>query len=460
MSLARTIIYEDLSSLQNKLAAAPALDEIDEYGYTPLIQAAIVNDAQKAQALLEAGASVDFTDLTGRTALHWASDNHNVELVALLLQHGADPNAYTLGAQPVLVMPLLRGHDRIKQLLTRHGASLAFAKDFVNAKELGHIFSLQGRVDIVTDEPAFLEVPLEGFYVEFSTALVLESLLEFRHHFKGREFQAYFAPLQVVIKAMEQANVLLQYQHYLIDKRQHQGRIQKALSIQPLLLPVCYEGHAISLVVSGRFVIRVDRGHFGRANGTVMVYEMPNKKRWSFSMAQQLMYTRLAEDFVNEGLGVHLQLSLVTTFDLSAQSSGNCAWANIEGGVFSLLLAIFYGECEDWGQSSEKAMVFYEEWMAFESHRALHFCVNSYEGSSRPRQVSKASLLAAILFQHLRSETPLGQQWSERILPILLEPDFHYILRAYLEAFPKEHPLRKNLRVLLEDYGVTEELFY
>ena len=164
-SLAKIIIYGDTGQLAQAVRYAPdQLNLIDEYGYTPLIQAAIVNDAAKAEVLLAAGAEVDMPDLTGRTALFWAADNQNLELCKLLLEHHANPNAYSAGGQPILVMPMMKGAREVTDLLKQHGSKLHFAQDFLNAKLMGHSFELEGRIDIVDTNNTFIEVELEGFY--------------------------------------------------------------------------------------------------------------------------------------------------------------------------------------------------------------------------------------------------------------------------------------------------------
>ena len=103
MSLSKKIIYGTDQELKEFLKTEPELDVIDEYGYTPLIQTAIINSASKAQILLDAGAKINFPDLTGRTALFWAADNNNLELCKLCLNNYADPNTYSSGGQPTLV---------------------------------------------------------------------------------------------------------------------------------------------------------------------------------------------------------------------------------------------------------------------------------------------------------------------------------------------------------------------
>src|SRR6056297_1361446 len=141
-SLADTIIYDDAVAVARALDAGADIFETDEYGFNPLVQAAICQKNDIAKLLISRGAKIDMPDLTGRTALHWASDNHDMELCKLLLQNNANPNSYNLSAQPVLVYPLLRGQQDLKRLLYRHGANLAFAQDYINSKLLGHRFSL------------------------------------------------------------------------------------------------------------------------------------------------------------------------------------------------------------------------------------------------------------------------------------------------------------------------------
>lgn len=176
-TLAKQIIFGSINDVALYLKRDDCvLNQIDEYGYTPLIQTAIVNSVPKAKLILEAGADVDFSDLSGRTALHWAADNNNAELVKLLLEHRANPNAFTRAGQPVLAISVLRNQDAIKKLLYQYGADLNFAQDFINAKLLGHRFELEGRADIVNNIGTFIEVEFEGFYLEFSLEIVAESL--------------------------------------------------------------------------------------------------------------------------------------------------------------------------------------------------------------------------------------------------------------------------------------------
>ena len=93
MSLSDQIIYGTPGTVADALSHIRDLDYLDDFGYTPLIQTAIVNNTEMAKLVLGSGADPNFADLTGRSALHWAVDNDNHDLVKLLLESGANANA-------------------------------------------------------------------------------------------------------------------------------------------------------------------------------------------------------------------------------------------------------------------------------------------------------------------------------------------------------------------------------
>ena len=81
MSLSDDIIHHQPINIEQHLAQGELLDDIDEYGFTPLIECAIVGNITAAEQLLEKKVEVDKPDVSGRTALHWAADNNNEALV-------------------------------------------------------------------------------------------------------------------------------------------------------------------------------------------------------------------------------------------------------------------------------------------------------------------------------------------------------------------------------------------
>lgn len=466
MSLSKQIIYGSLKEVAQAIRAGAPLNEVDEYGYTPLIQTAIMDDPEKAKLLLESGADIDFRDLTGRSALHWTADNRNIEFSKLLLEHKADPNAYTRAGQPVLVMPVLRQQDNIKQLLYQYGGNLDFAQDFINAKLLGHRFELEGRVDIVDTHNTFIEMEFEGFYLEFNLAIAASSLIDFCRNFGGKHLRPYFPKFQKIIESLHTAAELSKYQHYLIKVEKYEQPINNLLKQVPLVLPIASDGHAISLIQYKNLLVRCDRGEYGRNHGTVIIYKMKDPRRLDKALIKNLLYMRQDQHFINEGLPERLELQPVITLPLSVQLSGNCSWANVEAVIpalmFLFLLEDKNSEPSDIERCKVKALQIYEEWIKWDKNRALHFCIESfYHASSPARKATKAATLAAILFQRCNYDDVLDRQKAEKILSILTLPEYVYILKSYVTVFAqdKNNERFQNLANFLDEMGFKVEKF-
>lgn len=457
MSLAKTIIFKTDQDVVNALYRSPDLkiDEIDEYGFTPLIQTAIVNSISKAKIILNAKANVNFQDLTGRTALHWASENGNYQLCQLLIEYGANPNAYTYAGQPILAMPLLRKNNKIVNLLIDAGGNLDFAQDFINAKVLGHRFELQGRVDIVNTENTFIEVELEGFYLEFSLEILINSLTEFHKNFGGKHLRKYFTHLDKIISALQVASELIKYQHYLTDIKDYDKRINHLLRAEPLVLPIAFDGHAISLIKFSEMLIRCDRGEFGRKNGAVIFYDV-TQQAITTSFCKNLLYKRQSKEFINDGLINYLGLDPKFQLPISLQIAGNCSWANIEAIIPALMFLFLLEEqgIKSIESSAQEALIFYNDWVEWDKERSIYFCAKSFYEASPARKASKAALLAAIFFQACDYENNLDPQKANKIMEILTIPEYEYILKAYYTVFSKDQKNvnLKNMLNFLDDY--------
>ena len=230
MSLANSIIYGGEDQVKSALFAGADVNEIDEYGFRPLIETAIANKLSLAKLLLEHGAQIDQEDSTGRTALHWAVENNNIDLCELLLSRGANANHYTKASQPVLVNPILRGQTKLKNLLYHYKADLNFALDFINTKLLGHRFELIGQVDIVNPKGKFIELDFEGFFLEFTLGIILQSLERYRNNFGARHLRKYFNYTKYLSEAFSTANQLIKYQQYLLNLDHYSLQIEKLLS--------------------------------------------------------------------------------------------------------------------------------------------------------------------------------------------------------------------------------------
>jgi|ERR1043165_5314653 hypothetical protein len=463
-SLTQEILFGTLEGVEYFLQAGVDIEAIDEYGFSPLIEAAIANKVEVAALLLEYGADANNADVTGRTALHWAVDNHNIELCELLLANKADANAYTTSGQPILVYPLLRQQVELKKLLYRYGAKLSFAQDFIQAKLLGHRYELIGQVDLVNAAGRFIEINYEGFFLEFTLDVILNSLRRYRNNFSSRHLRSYFENLQKLIAAFANAQALLKYQRYTLNIKDHAHSIDALLDQELLLLPLAYEGHAIALIKYKNWLIRCDRGENSHREGSIVIYECQRPCAWNKEFCKQLIYQRQSRAFLTRGIHRYLGLITIANLPIQGQIIGNCSWANIEASILAILFVL--SAVNSKGQlvsRSEKylkqASLFFHDWQTWDKDRALEECIQGFYYSNKARGATKATILAAILFQKIAYNFNDLKQ-AEAILKILTLTEYNYLLKSYLKVYWQLNKTAqgKDFINLLDACGVSQDL--
>jgi hypothetical protein len=454
LSLANAILEKNIAVVQQYISMQTPLNRLDEYGYTPLMEAAIVDDVTMAQLLLSAGAEVNQQDLAGGTALHWAVENNNEQLCQLLLAAGANPNLYTTASESVLVKPLLRGQRSLMHLLREHGASLNFAKDFINTKLLGHRFDLTGQVDIVDPEGRFTEVDLEGFFLEFSLDVIRASLEDFCHNYAAKHWQEQFVCVEQVIQALARASELIHLQHYQIDASQHVARIRRLLNHELVIVPIGYQGHAICLVKYKDYLTVCNRRRVNSFADHLVIGRMQYPERFDLDLVQRCIYEKNSALFIESQLPQWLGLKPESRLMLKRQISGNCSWANIEAAV---PVSLFYlchpdGRWPSIVPRTAPAVQFYRQWCDWDKDRALGFCLQRFERASPAVKASIAALLAALLFQRCGAEFQKDLKRARRIVKVLRTPEYEYVLQNYIQIYQHYQPTQagKNFMHLLE----------
>jgi len=457
-SLADAIIEEDVESVQAMLQYGADVNQIDEYGFTPLIEAAIADNTKIASLLIQYRASTNEPDMLGGTALHWAAENNNVNLCKLLLENRADPNAYNLSGQPVLVMPLLRQHQEIKKLLMSYKAELVFAQDFINTKMLGHMFELVGTANIVDPKNAFVEVDFEGFFLEVSLGMIADSLSQFINHFAARKLRRYVPMMEVIINAINRAAQLIKYQQYRVNVEKHQTVIQNLIQQEPLIIPVGYEGHAITFIKLGNLLIKCDRREDSRMYDNIMIYRSNRPSYLNNKFIQDLIYEKQSDEFINQQLQDILELEPVTELKITAQISGNCSWANVEACIPAIFFLLF-GQAPDFEDNVTRyknlALNLFTQWREWNKDRSLQFCIQNFQQADRIRKACKAEILAAILFQCCSSGSPIDNERAETIIAAIAIPEYEYVLRNYIRSYCYEDQSEEgqNFLRMLRNYG-------
>ncbi len=459
MTIARDIINHKMPEFDLYLREGESLDDIDEYGFTPLIECAITRQPEIAKALISRKVNINKTDVAGRTALHWAIDNNDVEMTRLLLEHGADANAYTRNGLSALVYPVLRGQNPLKQVLYAHGAKLDFAQDFIQGKLIGHRFELQGDVDIVTAQGQFIELDYEGFILEFTVAIIRDSLKRFTASFSSRHLRQQLPLYHTIIDAFSTAEQLLHYQQLPHLEAQHEQHIQRLLSNSSMLiLPAASRGHAMCFIRYKQWWAKIDRGENSLKEGSVNIYRITRPEEINMEFITDFLYKKQSRRYFHQIINQQLGLLPMAQLPISSQIAGNCSWANIQAAVpVAYVLQQMQPNAEF---NPEEALTLYHEWVEWDKDRALDECIQRFYQANPQRQASIIAILGGILFQACNYKYVAHVGRAEKILKLLTLPDYYYVLQSYLEEYCIKRLTAKgnNLLKLLDDCGVNPNI--
>ena len=439
MTLAQSIIDRNSALVHRYIEAGADVNAIDEYGFTPLIEASVVNDIEIAKILIENGADPKLKDSVGGTPLHWAVENHNLDLCRLFLDHGADPNAYNNSSEPILVKAILREKKDLKELLYHYGAKTRFALDYIHVKLLGHRYDLRGTVDIADCDGNFTELNYEGFFLEFSLNLARRSLQHYINHFSARHNEIDFPIYKAVIHALKAAAELMKYQQYQVDISQHSERIDALLNRVVQIIPVNFQGHAITLIRYNNILVRCDRRKYKQAMNGITFYEIKNTKACTPALFKFLMYERKGQDFIEKDLTKKLGLELVARMMIEPQVTGNCSWANVVAcvpAIFGLLMPGGLGDVQGGViDYQHPAIRLYREWQAWDRRQSLDYCIEAFKNADASRKASMATVIGSVLFQRFHHSDLLQMERAKELYMLLKSGPHDYVIDHYLDHY-------------------------
>ena len=436
ISIANAILNKRLDLVQQYINYGGNLDEFDEYGFTPLIEAAISDDIEIAKLLLQYGAKATQEDMVGGTALHWAVQNNNIEFVKLLLENSADPNAHTQSGEMPLIKPLLRRQHPLRRTLIAAGADEIFTRDFINLKLLGHRFALRGHVDILTPEDKLAEVNLEGFVPEFSLGVFIDSLHDYILNFAARHQRFHFKELKILKQMMVNAQDLIVYQDYLMDRNKYQREIRESLNTDKLILPVNSEGHLLCLIRYENYLVICDRRREDEFLNGIMIFRMRNPIEFNVKLCEFLLYEKKPLDYIYKRLPQILKLEEVSRMMIEPQMSGNCSWANIEACLPIVLKLVKDSDnLPSVIDYDDTCVQVFRHWRKWDQERALHFFLSDFESAPIGRQAMIAALSAAIVFQRCDVRRKADVRLAMRLSDTFNRPEFQYLIESYRATY-------------------------
>jgi len=437
-SLSQTIIFGSMAEVATLLSLNANVNEKDAYGLTPLIESVLKENSEITQLLLDNGAVIDSQDISGQTALQWAVNRRQVALAQLLLKRGANPNHYSADGQPILVNPILREEKDLVQLLVAYGGKIDFAEDFINAKLIGHRYELIGRARIFNLKKRYIDLNFEGFYLEFTVGIIARTLAHFMQQTTSGLYAAYATVLSKVLRTLKASADIIPYKYTTNGPDLYDQKIRQVLSQDLVVIPISYEGHAITFVKYGNLLAKCDRG-VKKIVDTVIIYQVGNMNAFNVDFLKEMMYTTKTDAFINEDIKKILQLQPIATLPARYQLSGNCSWANVEAAVPAMMfMLMFRGNRDSRGEIAalkNSIMNYYDTWVEWDKDRILSEHIQSFQAVTREKRVAKASILAVILFQRCTVLHKKELERAKKILAILALPEYRYILKTYIKVY-------------------------
>jgi hypothetical protein len=106
------------------------------------------------------------------------------------------------------------------------------------------------------------------------------------------------------------------------------------------------------------------------------------------------------------------------------------------------------------------ALAIYEEWIEWDKDRALDECIQRFHLASAERKASIVAMLGGVLFQACNYDNPAHIIRAEKILRVMVLPEYYYVLQSYLDAYCVKRLTKKgnNLLKLLDDCGIDPKI--
>ena len=206
-----------------------------------------------------------------------------------------------------------------------------------------------------------------------------------------------------------------------------------------LLMPVSFAGHAITFIKHGGFLAKCDRG-VNRMTDPIVVNKILQPQNLTLDFYTKLMYQKQTREFMKTEIVKILGLKPYVKLPIRHQITGNCSWANVEASVPTMLYMLLFEKANDTKAIKgivKQVMTFYTVWKEWDKDRSIEDCLDGFDQMTPNRRKSKASLLGIIFFQASDPKNPRDVKRAQKMMEILKKPEYHFVLRSYINVFIK-----------------------
>lgn len=99
-------------------------NEVDAYGYTPLVNCSLRGCVKSAKILIMNGADINMKAMHGYSSLHASAQNGYTELAELLIDNGADTEVKNDDGDTPLMLAIRSEHTSVVDLLCKRGCNM------------------------------------------------------------------------------------------------------------------------------------------------------------------------------------------------------------------------------------------------------------------------------------------------------------------------------------------------
>lgn len=436
MSLSRDILQGNLENIKRRINLGSSVNDFDPYGYTPLIMALMTNQIDIVKLLVSKGADVNRPDIFGQPPLHWAIKLEYLDICQYLIEKGAFTNTVSNYGEPILVYPLLKKNFDLIDLLVNAGSSKIAAEDYIFTKYIGHHFELQGYGCFKNYTNIMALVDYQGFRLEFSL------------HQLYRQFEAYASISQDAIYSISTKDLLLILQRAVklrqikkIFPSDQEKEFEKYIH-DFNLIPMAFDGHAVSIAFSKNFIVTSDRAL--NRQETVVFYKL--QKPLSIEEIGHFLYGKKSQEFWKNLPSSNLWKK-VGSLSIPYQKTGNCSWANIE--TFPILIEGLKKLEMNHHIDRERLLFQFQKWVDWSQSMLLKQAALKIQQLSGDRKLALGKTLLDVVIQSKNQSNTL-----EDLSNIFQQPDlkiFFSNLIDYMSAHSSDFQdealrLQKNFK--------------